>query len=369
MHKSSLIDAEEQRLRPAPTSVDALHEQYLAARDGTNLRPEAVTPKGRAETWSNVTDAFEGYVWRQWKAAETWEAETDVRPTSHHFTHRAACDRRARVLGADRAAYRLWGEDVTTVHIVRRARAFGANGQPQPPADHLIDLLAANGNVYDRYRYHLEEKRGLTFARLSVLEPHRTGYAHIHDGLWIKDPADIVDTSDIRPALESHCRAVPQARLGAHGPNAVRVEHYPDRRSFPSDPQGVPPTTALPRELTKLLGGFAPHEETTERGPSTPPVCQSDAGPLRFYALLWARGLRQWRPDQSVFPRLVGASQEWFGPVEDVESARPMPRDATNYGGGGGVETQDVEARPVDFEQYVSDGEEDGSAADWGDLA
>lgn len=349
--ESSLIDADRQRVLPQEPA-ESIEDQYLTARAGTNLREEAVTVKGRAKTWSDVVDAFEDYIWKEWKASKTWADEKGVRPTSHRFTSKASKDRYGRTLGTDRAAQRLWGEDLTTVHVVRRARPFGENGQPQPPADHLDDLLASNSNVYRAYDRHIKENHGLTYARLSVLEPHRNGYAHLHDALWVNDPENVLSETDIYPAIDAHLRAVDQAQPRNHGPDAVSVDHVPETESYPSDPKGSPPTTALPREVTKYLGGLAPHNEDTEREASAPNVVQADRGPLRFYALLWARGVRQWRPDRSVFPHLVKASQDWYGDGgedTDTEYVNPEDIDVTH---SRGVPTVDVDARPISFEQY-----------------
>ena len=348
--QSSIIDADEKRVLPEGPA-ETIEDQYLSARAGTNLRDEAVTVKGRAKTWGDVVDAFEEYIWKEWKAAATWSDEKAVHPTSHRFTSNASKDRYGRTLGADRATQRLWGDALTTVHVVRRARPFGKNGQPQPPADHLSDVLASNGNVYRAYRRHIEENHGLTYARLSVLEPHRNGYSHLHDGLWVNDSENILGETDIYPVLDAHLRAVDQAQPRNHGPDAVSVENNPEARSYPSDPEDAPQTTGLPREATKFLGGLAPHDRDAEREPNVPNVLQADRGPLRFYALLWARGVRQWRPDRQVFPHLVEASQSWYDGESDTDSEYVSPKDI-DVSHAGGVSTADVDARPVEFERF-----------------
>ncbi|QSG09349.1 hypothetical protein [Halapricum desulfuricans] len=341
-----------------PTAVESLRDQYLTARDGVSLREEAVTVKGRARTWGDVRDEFESYVWRQRKASSTWEDEKNVSPNSHRFTEQASKDRYGRTLGVDRAARDLWGNDLTTVFITRRARAFGENGQPQPPADHLDDLLDGNHNVYRAYERHIEDVHGLTYARLSVLEPHANGYAHIHDALWVKDPDAVLSDVDILPAVDAHLDAVEQARPRNHGPAAVDVRHDPEGRDRENREtalvgDGVPESTALPPELCKYLGGMAEYDGSSNA--NIPRVLQADTGPLRFYALLWARGIRQWRPDQSEFPRFVGISQYWYDDdsgSDDVEET-VAPEDIEN---GGGVDRVDVEGRPTDFEKYNAGG-------------
>jgi hypothetical protein len=347
------IDPKQERLT-VDTAAPSISQQVLTAR-GATLREEVVTPRGGPTTWKGAVDAFTDYIWRQWKASNTWEAEKGVSPTSHRFTEDASIDRYARTLGAERAAFRLWGDTLTTAFVTRRARAFGRNGQPQPPADHLLDLLTGNPNVYRSYNRHIEDNHGLTYARLSVLEPHRNGYPHIHDALFIEDPDNVIGEVDLTPAIDSHLRAVPQARPRAHGSEAVDVRNNPDRDRLEGDPEGVPPITGLSREMTKLLGGLAPHDETTELKPNVPPVLQAECGPLRFYALLWATGTPQWRPDNSVFPTLVNASQEWWSDGEDTDETYVDPADLETQPRGSNP-TVDVEGREVGFERFEAGG-------------
>jgi hypothetical protein len=348
---SPYVDSDNQRVID-DTSADSIADQYLSSRDGVTLREEAATVKGRAARWKSVVDAFEDYIWRQRKAAKEWERKKGITPTSHRFTEQASKNRYGRTLGADRAAYRLWGDDLTTVHVVRRARPFGIKGQPQPPADHLKDLLSANSNVYRAYDRHIGDNHGLAYARLSVLEPHRNGYGHIHEGLWVNDPDDVVDEIDIEPAVEAHLRAVDQAQPRNHT-NAVDVRNTPKRAHLDGDPQDQPPTTALPRELTKYLGGLAPHDESQPRNPNAPNVVQAAVGPLRFYTLLWAMGVRQWRPDAKEFPCLVKASQSWWGDdggeAHDEQETYPDPEDIKSDSQQSKVT---VDSRPVDFEPF-----------------
>ncbi|AQL41213.1 hypothetical protein BV210_00135 [Halorientalis sp. IM1011] len=302
-----------------------------------------------------MVEAFKDYVWRQHKAANTWADERGVRPNSHRFTERASLDRYGRTLGVDRAAGQLWGGDLTTVHVVRRARPFGEDGQPQPPADFLSDLLAGDRNVYRAYQRHIEENHGLQYARLSVLEPHGNGYPHIHDALWVNDPDAVLCETDIYPAVDAHLDAVEQAQPRNHS-DAVEVRHDPERRKYPSDPKGSHPTTPLPREVTKYLAGLAPHDEDSDRKGNVPNVLQANRGPLRFYALLWASGIRQWRPDQQLFQRFVTLSQDWYG-ADDGEretntETYPDPEDIDT---SSGIETVDIDSRPVDYEPFVAD--------------
>jgi hypothetical protein len=345
--QSPLVDAENKTIRSPSMGKGDIQDQYLTARGGLNLREEVVSCQGRAATWANALEEFEDYIWRTSKAADTWSEEKGVRANNHRFTEKSSKDKYGRTLGVDRKARELWGDSLTTVLVTRRATPFGKDGTPQPPVDHLQDLLAGRDNVNSAYHRHIGENHGMRFARLSVLEPHRNGYAHIHDGLWIEDPDNLLDEMDIMPAVDSHLRAVPQARPRNHGPDAVDIRTNPDTKQFTTD---KPATTALPRELTKFLGGLAPFDESEERDFNVPNVLQMSKSRLRFYALIWATGKRQWVPDQSYFRRFVMASQEWYG-IENDEQQTETYIDPKDFDSGGGVDTVTVEGRDIEFER------------------
>jgi hypothetical protein len=350
-NQSQYVDAKHQQVTRSTT----IQDQYLSIRDGVNLREEATTPDDKARTLSAVVDEFTDYVYRQYQAARTWNDEKGINPTSHRFTESSSKDRYGRTLGVDRAARQLWSEDLTTVHVVRRARPFGEHSRPQPAADFLDDLIDGNSNVYRAYRRHIDGNHGLTYARLTVVEPHNNGYAHLHDGLWIHDPRGVVDETDIYPAVDAHVRAVDQAQPRHHGPDAVNVRHDPDRQGFDNAPDGIPLTTALPRELTKHLAGLnSDDSDGTDDGKQMdiPNVLQSSTGALRLYATLWATGKRQWRPDRQEFKYLVGVSQEAFNQAtagDDNTVIEINPEDIDNDSDD---PTEDIKGRSIPFEPF-----------------
>lgn len=357
---SPYVDGDAQRVLP-DSHADGIEDQVLTARDGVSLREDVATPKGRAPPLAAVVDEFEHYIWTQWKAANTTESRRGFRPTGHRFAPSYSRDLYARTLGADRLARKLWGDDLTTVHVVRRASAWGENNQPQPMADHLADLTEGNSAAYEAYKEVLRDGLGLQYARLTVLEPHANGYAHVPDALWIHDPRNEVSDADILPAVEAHLDAVPQAAGKAHELTAaITVKHSPERRRFPNDPPDVPPCTALPREMTKDLAGLMPRDGDAK--PKVPPVLQATRGRQRFYATLWARGVPQWRPDRRTgsladrgdlkFGDLVKASQAEWGNVEP-DRAEAVP---DGYGGDRqGRPMVDVDGRPVEYDRPERD--------------
>lgn len=344
------VDPDEQRIYEK-THAKSIEDQRMAS-EPTTLRKD-VTVRKRAKPVGQTTDEFTEYVRRCKASADTHESERGVRWENHAYSHAAACERFAKTLDVDRAARRLWGDDLTTVMLVRRATSYGKDGQPQPPADHLDDLVGGNDAVYQAMRRQLDDTLDVeAYCRVSVLEPHRDGYAHIHDGLWIHDTDGQVCRSAFEPVVDAHLNAVSTAKAKNHGlSDAVSVEQSPPSVTYPNDPADAPPSTGLPRELTKFLGGFMPYDG--ERNEYTPPVLQAERGRLRFFSLLWARSASQWRhSDSDVWERLLNAARELWRDSDGYDDADTTPDESTV---GDGVDTITVDACPVDFSRATGD--------------
>jgi hypothetical protein len=354
---TSLIDPDEQTVYH-DTHADGIEDQYVAS-EPTRLREEAVTDytDTRAKTVRETMEAFETYV-HQTAASATTHAEQDgVRRENHVYSRAAADEKFAKTLGVDRAARRLWGEDLTTAMVVRRSVSYDDAGEPQPPADQLNDLLGGNDAVYRAYKRQLRDTHDLQYARLTVLEPHADGYAHVHDGFWIHDPDGVVCPNVFDPVIDAHLENVPAARPRNHSiTDAVSVRHNPARLTFPSDPENVPTATALPRELCKYLPAYASDTDGTdgrETDAETPPVLDCPRGRRRFYALLWARGpsVRQWRPSQrGVWSHLLDASRELFDIETTDEHDTPSDFDLESL-----PTLREVSPRPVAFSRPTAD--------------
>lgn len=84
------------------------------------------------------------------------------------------------------------------------------------PVDHLEELLSGREAALSALRRSLSDR---TWDYWWVLEPHKSGYLHLHLAVVVEGR---IDESDLRPAVDSHLRQVTAAGEEAHS-DAVEV--------------------------------------------------------------------------------------------------------------------------------------------------
>ena len=72
------------------------------------------------------------------------------------------------------------------------------SGNPLPPVDHLDGLLESWDAIRRSLDRVLDENR---YERLAILEPHKSGYIHIHMAVFVDGK---VTSTDFEPVIESH---------------------------------------------------------------------------------------------------------------------------------------------------------------------
>jgi hypothetical protein len=102
---------------------------------------------------------------------------------------------------------RMWTGLVTLTASSRKVPA---------PVDHLDELLGGRAAALEALRRSLD---GRTWDYWWVLEPHQSGYLHLHLAVVVEGP---VRRADLRPAVDAHLRQVPAAGEEAHE-DAVEV--------------------------------------------------------------------------------------------------------------------------------------------------
>jgi hypothetical protein len=290
-----------------------LHERFV--KDGRPV--ENITKSGSVLT---------GYI--RDKADMKKVFENGVRPVSHRFNETYANNRYGEAMGG---AYVLQREfdDLHTVMITLKAYQYNANDEGHAYVDHLHDLLASNDAVLDALRYHLGKKRGLRFGRLSVIQPHRSGHAHIQHGLWIDGP---VPREALQPAVDAHLRHCPVAREQDHEGDTITRYRKPTQ----ADSEG------LIIDLTKDLVGFDDCLSNSDR--------KERVKYQRLGATLMATTVNQWRPDR-VFHNAIRQSQAEYQPDGGESYGKPegiqFVEDGDVYepaelGASGGVSMVDV---------------------------
>ena len=308
-----------------------LHERPLVARR-TKIRDRFVEDGSPVDSLADAVSVFRRYL--KEKRGTKWIHENGSKKAAHKYNGAYADKKYARGMDGVKELHER-SEGLQTVMLTLRAYEFNANDEGRAFVDHLQDLLASNKSVMNALRYHLTEKQGLDFGRLSVIQPHDTGYAHIQHGLWIEGE---INREDLQPAIDAHLRHCPVACEKNHRGQAITIRRASSERV----------STGLFKELQKDLIGNGdcltsndPHERRKYE---------------RLGAILMAANVAQWRPDRGLFREAMDEGTEQYkrnnidvcGKREGIQfSEGGEVHDPAELAGAGG-ESMMVEVSEVD---------------------
>jgi hypothetical protein len=135
---------------------------------------------------------------------------------------------RARLLDADSEA-RQWAETTALITLTSSPRLPGSDTL-SPPTSVLSSLTATREPRQRRLRRELD---GVQWEWIRVVAPHRSGYPHIHQLLYVDhDDLDLLREVG-RSAVDAHVGGCPLATDDDHGEGAVSVSTTTD------DPRGI----------------------------------------------------------------------------------------------------------------------------------
>lgn len=146
---------------------------------------------------------------------------------------------RARLLEADSEA-REWADTTALLTLTATPRLPGSDALA-PPTSVLSGLTATREARQRRLRRELD---GVRWEWVRIVAPHRSGYPHIHQLLYVDhDDPDLV-REVARTAVDAHVDGSPLARDDGHDDGAVSVSTTTD------NPRGV-------RYLSRQVPGVA----------------------------------------------------------------------------------------------------------------
>ena len=219
---------------------DGMGNRPMSVTEGVSLRDEAAvvrTPDGYRipPDLADPDDLEDGDVlarpsyavlneWRDWLQSPIYQAghiefengNGEIGRTKVENSYMESYSSRyyARLKDLERGVRRRFGEDdVTTVMLTLSASSDNANGGKRCPADHLREI-AEGWKTARKQLPHILGDREYVYAR--VLEPHESGYGHMHIALFICDPGGEVSADDFRPFMRSYTGNVPPAGTDAH---------------------------------------------------------------------------------------------------------------------------------------------------------
>ncbi|MDB9281786.1 hypothetical protein PN415_18365 [Halorubrum ezzemoulense] len=258
----------------------------LTERDGVTLRLEArdwgALDGDRADSWATTTDRWRDYVRDKEDVETVFEDVSGNRAQGskpHRFDPEYADKQYAKLKDLERGISEEYGKRLHTAMLTFTASSTDADGDPLPPVDHFDGLLSS----WDAIRRALDRALdGRRYERLAILEPHQSGYLHVHMAVFVDGR---VRSSRFDPVIEAHVRNCDLAEWDAHDLDAdstISVRHAgADRDAQDSGDEAL---DELAIYLAEYLGTYGDD-------PLDQPEHVQAAN-----ALLWATGRQRWRP-------------------------------------------------------------------------
>jgi hypothetical protein len=194
----------------------------------------------------------------------------------HRFDPEYADKQYAKLKDLERGISEAYGRRLHTAMLTLTASS-APDGEPLPPVDHLNDLDASWDAVRRALSRQLDGRR---WEYLAILEPHKSGYLHIHVAVFVDG---VVTRDDLAPVIEAHLRNCPIAGEEAHDvtdDSTISIRHAGADRDLDDDDA-----------LDELAVYLAAYLGTYGEDPLTAPdhVQMSNT-------VLWATGKQRWRP-------------------------------------------------------------------------
>lgn len=282
----------------------------LAKEEGTELREEVTynSLEGvEAVSWGEATDRFRAWFDESQQTAIVVEDDLGEQ-AAFRTPNRFSADYRemlyAKAQSLERGLRARWGKLLNTAMLTLTASSTDDNGDPRPPVEHLRDVLGSWEAVRRALSRVLDDRE---WEYLAILEPHKSGYVHVHIGVFVRGP---IVAEQFQPVIDAHLRNCPTAGEEAHqiidedgNEDTVRVR----QSSHPSRRGGV-------ENLGAYLAAYMAGEYGSE-ATEMPDYIQ------RFYAVMWATGRQWFRPSNG--------AQELMQPEDDDD---PDPREWTFIG-------------------------------------
>ncbi|WP_309484944.1 hypothetical protein [Halorhabdus salina] len=267
----------------------------LTERDGVALREEVrdwdALDGDRPTTWRRSVRRWRTYI------EDTDDTDTVLRndltgeyaagSSPHRFAEEYANKQYAKLKDLERALRDEYGKRLHTAMLTLTGSSTDDDGNPIPPVDHLHDLDASWEAVRRELSRQLEDRR---WEYLAILEPHVSGYLHIHIAVFVEG---VVTRDDFAPVIEAHLRNCPIAGRDAHDTaddSTISINRVGlDRRELHAAAEGIEYGDSIGNLGTYLAEYLGTHSGD----PLDAPDHQQMAN-----AVLWATGKQRWRPSQ-----------------------------------------------------------------------
>jgi hypothetical protein len=320
-------------------SIPESRKRPLTDRDGITLRNEVRDldhlniNENRPISWDLATDRWRNYILDKEDVQSVFENSVGDRIQGnkpHRFHPEYSSKQYAKLKDLERGISEAYGKRLHTTMLTFTASSTDDFGNPLPPVDHLDGLLES----WDSIRRSLDRVLdGTRYERLAILEPHKSGYIHIHMAVFVDGK---VTSTQFEPVIESHVNNCDLAGWTAHDlekDDTISVRHAgADRQPGYNHAlaEGIEYDSDTISELAIYLAEYL---GTYGDDPlDTPEHIQS------ANAVLWATGRQRWRPSN-------GAQQHMSTDPRDPDSDWQLVGIETNdefipcENTGGGIDT------------------------------
>ena len=266
--------------RPNPYEI---RSKRLTERDGVQLRKEVYDFQAldgdRPVTWRQATRNWRDYIEEtdgMKTIFENGEGDTVKAEQTHRFAPDYADKQYAKLKDLERGIADDYGKRLHTAMLTFTG-SWCPDGDALPPVDHLNDLDTSWNSVTTALDRALE---GYRYERLAILEPHKSGYFHIHMAVFVDGR---VTRDTFAPVIRSHVENCSLAEWDAHDvtdDSTISVRHA-----------GLDRNTDDDEVLDELAIYLAEYLGTYGDDPLEAPDHVQCAN-----AVLWATGKQRWRP-------------------------------------------------------------------------
>ena len=194
----------------------------------------------------------------------------------HRFDPEYSAKQYAKLKDLERGLSADYGRRLHTAMLSLTA-SWCPDGEPLPPVDHLNELDSSWEAVRRALSRSLE---GTRWEYLAILEPHQSGYLHIHIAVFVDG---VVTQETFAPVIEAHLRNCDLAGREAHDvtdDSTISVRHAGADRDLDDDDQ----LDELAIYLAEYLGSYG---ESPLEAPDHVQMSNT---------VLWATGKQRWRP-------------------------------------------------------------------------
>ena len=283
-------------------SIPESRKRPLTDCDGISLRKEVRDldhvniDENRAISWDLATDRWRDYIRDKEDVQSVFEnlAGDRIQGNKPHRFHPEYADKQyAKLKDLERGISEAYGKRLHTAMLTFTASSTDDSGNPLPPVDHLDGLLESWDAIRRSLDRVFDENR---YERLAILEPHKSGYIHVHMAVFVDGK---VTSTDFEPVIESHVNNCDLAGWTAHDlekDSTISVRHAGADRNDSDD------------QLDELAIYLAEYLGTYGDDPLGLPEHVQAAN-----ALLWSTGRQRWRPSN-------GAQQHMATDPRDPDS-------------------------------------------------